>query len=239
MKVNILAFAAHPDDVELACSGTVALQIQKKHKIAIVDLTAGELGTRGTPEIRAAEAKAASEILGIHARENLGMADGFFRNDEAHQLKVIAAIRKYQPEIVLANAPSDRHPDHGKGADLVRDACFLSGLRMIQTFDNQGNEQEPWRPNHLYHYMQNNYIKPDFIVDVTSVYEQRLKAIKAYKSQFYDPNSTEPITHIARPEFILAMDARAREMGHAIGVTFGEGFMVNRSVGVNDLFNLI
>ncbi len=235
MKVNILAFAAHPDDVELACAGTIALHVQKGHKVAIVDLTAGELGTRGTPEIRAAEAKAASEILGVCARENLMMADGFFVNDKAHQLKVIAAIRKFRPEIVLANAPSDRHPDHGKGADLVRDAFFLSGLRMIETTDEQGNQQEAYRPKHLFHYMQNNYLKPDFVVDISPVYELRKMAIKAYKSQFYDPLSQEPITHIARPEFLLAMDARAREMGHAIGVEFGEGFISNGTLGVADL----
>jgi bacillithiol biosynthesis deacetylase BshB1 len=239
MKVNILAFAAHPDDVELACAGTIALHVQKGYKVAIVDLTAGELGTRGTPEIRAAEAKAASEILGIHARENLMMADGFFVNDKAHQLKVIAAIRKYRPEIVIANAPSDRHPDHGKGADLVRDAFFLSGLRMIETTDEQGNQQEAYRPKHLFHYMQNNYLKPDFVVDISPVYELRKMAIKAYKSQFYDPLSQEPITHIARPEFLLAMDARAREMGHAIGVEFGEGFVSNRTIGISDLEKLI
>jgi len=239
MKVDILAFAAHPDDIELACAGTIALHVQMGMKVAIVDLTKGELGTRGTPEIRAEESDAATKILGIHARENLGMADGFFRNDEAHQLKVIAAIRKYQPEIIIANAIQDRHPDHGKGADLVRDAAFLSGLRMITTLDQDGNSQEPWRAKHLFHYIQNDFISPDIIVDITSVFETRVKAIMAYKSQFYNPNSSEPVTHISRPEFLLAMEARSREFGHTIGTTFGEGFTSHRKIGITNLFNLI
>jgi len=239
MKVDILAFAAHPDDIELACAGTIALHIQMGKKVAIVDLTRGELGTRGTPEIRAEESDAATKILGIHARENLGMADGFFKNDEAHQLQVIAAIRKYQPEIIIANAIHDRHPDHGKGADLVRDAAFLSGLRMINTLDQEGNSQEPWRAKHLFHYIQNDFISPDIIVDITSVYETRVKAIMAYKSQFYDPNSSEPVTHISKPEFLLAMEARAREFGHAISTTFGEGFTSGRKIGVTNLLDLI
>ena len=238
MKVDILAFAAHPDDIELACAGTIALHIQMGKKIAIIDLTRGELGTRGTPEIRASESEAATKILGIHARENLGMADGFFKNDEAHQLQVISVIRKYQPEIIIANAIRDRHPDHGKGADLVRDAAFLSGLRMITTFDSEGNNQEPWRAKQLFHYIQNDYISPDVIVDISSVYETRVKAIMAYKSQFHDPNSTEPVTHISRPEFLQAMEARSREFGHAIGVPFGEGFTSHRAIGVPNLLDL-
>jgi len=239
MKLDILVMAAHPDDAEMSAGGTMAMAISKGRKVGIVDFTRGELGTRGTPEIRAAEAKAASEILNISARENLGFRDGFFKNDEEHQIQLIKAIRKYQPEIVLANAIEDRHPDHGKGAALAVDACFLSGLRMIKTFDDTGNEQAAWRPKHLYHYIQDRHIKPDFVVDISNFWAAKEASIRAYKSQFYDPTSTEPESYLTSPEFLDFLKARSQEMGHPIGAKFGEGFTKTKMLGVKDLFDLI
>ncbi len=239
MKLDILVFAAHPDDAELGAGGTIASHIAKGRKVGVVDFTKGELGTRGTPETRASEAAAGAKILGLTARENLGLADSFFRNDEEHQRKVIAAIRKYQPEIVLANAIYDRHSDHGKGAELAHDSCFLSGLAKIETKDNHGNLQKAWRPKAVYHYIQSQFIEPDFIVDVTPYWETKINAIKAFKTQFFDPNSKEPTTYISTPEFLNMVEARAIELGHSIGVKYGEGFTVRRTSGVNDLFNLI
>lgn len=210
--------AAHPDDAELAVSGTIAGAIAQGKKVGIVDFTRGELGTRGTPEIRLAESAAASLVLGIHARENLELADGFFQNDRESQMKLIEVIRKFQPEIVLANALEDRHPDHGKGAALAIDACFLSGLRKIET------GLPAWRPKHLYHYIQDRYLEPDFVVDISAHWELKEKAIRAFKSQFFDPNSTEPASYISSPDFLNFIQARAQEMGHKIGVKYGEGF---------------
>jgi bacillithiol biosynthesis deacetylase BshB1 len=218
MKLDILVMAAHPDDAELAVSGTIASAIAQGKKVGIVDFTRGELGTRGTPEIRLAESAAASQVLGIHARENLELADGFFQNDRESQMKLIEVIRKYQPEIVLANALEDRHPDHGKGAALAIDACFLSGLRKIET------GLPAWRPKHLYHYIQDRYLEPDFVVDISAHWELKEKAIRAFKSQFFDPNSTEPASYISSPDFLNFIQARAQEMGHKIGVKYGEGF---------------
>jgi bacillithiol biosynthesis deacetylase BshB1 len=218
MKLDILVMAAHPDDAELAVSGTIAGAIAQGKKVGIVDFTRGELGTRGTPEIRLAESAAASQVLGIHARENLELADGFFQNDRESQMKLIEVIRKYQPEIVLANALEDRHPDHGKGAALAIDACFLSGLRKIET------GLPAWRPKHLYHYIQDRYLEPDFVVDISAHWELKEKAIRAFKSQFFDPNSTEPASYISSPDFLNFIQARAQEMGHKIGVKYGEGF---------------
>jgi bacillithiol biosynthesis deacetylase BshB1 len=238
MKVDILAFASHPDDVELSCSGTLIAHIEKGYKVAIVDLTQGELGTRGTPAIRADESAAASQIMGIHARENLNFRDGFFKNDERHQMEVVRMIRKYRPRLVLANAISDRHPDHGRGAEVVRDAFFLSGLRMIETSDN-GENQEAYRPVNLYHYIQNNYIQPDFVVDISDYWDQKEQAIRAFKSQFFDPNSTEPGTFISSPEFLNFIKARAQEFGHAIHTRYGEGFTTSRMIGTQDLFHLV
>ena len=231
--------AAHPDDAEMSCAGTIASAIAKGKKVGIVDFTRGELGTRGTPEIRAAEAAAASKILGVAARENLGFRDGFYRNDEEHQLKLITAIRRYKPEIVLANAIEDRHPDHGKGAALAVDACFLSGLRMIETFDTDGTKQDAWRPKALYHYIQDRYIKPDLVMDISDYWDIKEASIRAYKSQFYDPNSAEPESYLTSPEFLDFLKARSQEMGHSIGAKFGEGYTKTKMIGINDFFTLI
>lgn len=239
MKLDILVMAAHPDDAEMSCAGTMAIAIEKGRKVGIVDFTRGELGTRGTPEIRAAEAKAASEILSISVRENLDFRDGFFKNDEEHQMKLIKTIRRYQPDIVLANAVEDRHPDHGKGAAIAVDACFLSGLRMIRTFEDDGTEQPAWRPKFLYHYIQDRYIKPDLVVDITKYWDLKEASIRAYKSQFYNPNSDEPESYLTSPEFLAFLKARSQEMGHSIGARYGEGFTKTKMLGVKDLFDLI
>lgn len=232
MKLDILVMAAHPDDAELACSGTIVSQIQQGKKVGIVDFTRGELGTRGTPEIRIAESAASTAILGIHARENLGIRDGFFRNDEESQLKLIQVIRKYQPDIVLANALEDRHPDHGKGAQLAIDACFLSGLRKIETHDEQGNAQAAWRPKHVFHYIQDRYLTPDFVIDISAHWDVKEQSIRAFKSQFFDPNSTEPDSYISSPDFLEFIRARSMEMGHKIGVKYGEGYQSQRTMGL-------
>ncbi|MFB9862117.1 bacillithiol biosynthesis deacetylase BshB1 [Rufibacter immobilis] len=242
MKLDILAFASHPDDAELGCVGTLLAHKAQGKKIGIVDLTRGELGTRGTPETRAQEAAAAAAVLQLDARENLGMADGFFRNDEEHQRKVIQAIRKYQPEIVLMNAVQDRHPDHGRGSQLVSESCFFSGLRQIKTLDADGEEQQPWRPKAVYHYIQDRFITPDLIVDITPYWEQKVEAIRAFKSQFFTPaseNTSEPATYISSPEFMRFIEARALEFGHAIGAVYGEGFTKERYIGVKNLFDLM
>ncbi|GGB87856.1 bacillithiol biosynthesis deacetylase BshB1 [Dyadobacter sediminis] len=238
MKLDILAITAHPDDVELCCAGTLLAQIALGKKVGIVDLTRGELGTRGTPEGRLQEAQDAAKILNVHVRDNVGLADGFFANNEAHQKAIIPFIRKYQPDIVITNAIDDRHPDHGRGGKLVSDSCFYSGLRMVKTFDEQGNEQEAWRPKQVFHTVQDRYISPDFIVDITAFHDQKLEAIRAFKSQFHVPEYTgegEPESYISSPEFFEFVIARAKEMGHAIGVTFGEGFTTARKLGVRDL----
>ena len=232
-KLDILVFAAHPDDVELACSGTVLKHISLGYKVGIVDLTRGELGTRGSAEIRAEETRVASSILGIHSRENLGFRDGFFEIDEAHLLRVVEIIRKYQPELILANAASDRHPDHRRAGDLVSRANFLSGLVKIETAN-----QTAWRAKVVYRYIQDNYIEPDFVVDISGFEAKKLEAIKAFKSQFYDPNSTEPKTPISREDFLDFILARAKQLGRPINAEYGEGFTVERYVGVDDLFEL-
>lgn len=237
MKLDILVIAAHPDDAELACSGTIASQIAKGYKVGILDLTKGEMGTRGTPEIRMQESEESSRILGISARENIGFKDIFFKDDDQHRLEIIKIIRKYQPEIVLANAVSDRHPDHGKGGAVASNACFMSGLRKIET-TLDGIVQDPWRPKYVYHYIQNNYIKPDFVVDITDFWETKIESIKAFKSQFYDPNNKEPASFISSAEFLDFIEARAREFGHSIMVKYGEGFTVERNLGITDLFDL-
>lgn len=239
MKLDILVLAAHPDDAEISCGGTIAKHISLGHTVGIVDFTRGELGTRGTPEIRAQEARQAADILGVVVRDNLGLADGFFQNDPAHQLKVIQAIRKYQPDIVLANAVFDRHIDHGKGASLGYDASFLSGLVKIETKDENGKSQRAWRPSVVYHYIQSNFIEPDFIVDISDHFEVKMKAIRAFRTQFYDPNSNEPATYISNPGFLKMLESRATEFGHAIGSQYGEGFTVRRYPGVNSLFDLL
>ena len=237
LKLDILVVAAHPDDAELGCSGTIASQVAKGHQVGIVDLTHGEMGTRGTPELRLQEAAEAAELLGITVRENMGFKDVFFQDDEEHQLKLIQVIRKFQPDIVLANAVSDRHPDHGKGSSLATNACFMSGLSKIETW-NEGVKQAPWRPKFVYHYIQNNYIQPDFIVDISAFWDKKIASIAAFKSQFYNPESQEPASFISSPEFLPFIESRAREFGHRIEVKYGEGFTVERFIGVSDLFDL-
>ncbi|PJR04370.1 bacillithiol biosynthesis deacetylase BshB1 [Avrilella dinanensis] len=239
MKLDILAFGAHPDDVELGCGATVAKEISLGKKVGIVDLTRGELGTRGSAEIRDMEAAKAAEILGVAVRENLRFRDGFFVNDETHQLEIIKMIRKYRPEIVLCNAIDDRHIDHGKGSKLVSDACFLSGLRRIETKIDGGIVQEAWRPKLVYHYIQWKNIEPDFVVDVTGFMDKKIDAVMAYSSQFYDPNSNEPVSPIATKNFTESIEYRAKDLGRLIFSDYAEGFTVERYVAVNSLGNLI
>jgi N-acetylglucosamine malate deacetylase 1 len=238
MKLDILAFGAHPDDVELGCGGTIAKEIALGKKIGIIDLTRGELGTRGSADIRDQEAAAAAKILGVSIRENLNMRDGFFVNDEEHQLAIIRMLRKYRPEIVLCNAIDDRHIDHGKGSKLVSDACFLSGLMKIGT-DYDGKKQEQWRPKAVYHYIQWKNIHPDFVVDISEYNEKRVEAILAYSSQFYNPNATEPETPIATKNFLESLNYRAQDLGRIIGTDYAEGFTAERYLGVNRLGDLI
>lgn len=237
MKLDILAFGAHPDDVELGCAGTIAKEVSLGKKIGIIDLTRGELGTRGSVVIRNSESEAAAKILGVAVRENLDMRDGFFQNDEAHQLKVIEVIRKYKPEIVLCNAIEDRHIDHGKGSKLVSDSCFLSGLKQIKTTCD-GVIQEAHRPKVVYHYIQWKNIEPDFVVDISAFNDIRINAILAYKSQFYDPNSNEPETPIATKTFRDSLRNRVQEFGRLINVDYAEGFTVERVVAVDSFYNL-
>ena len=238
MKLDILAFGAHPDDVELGCSGTIAKEISLGKKVGIIDLTRGELGTRGSVEIRNNESEAAAKILGVSIRENLDMRDGFFLNDESHQLRIIEIIRKYKPEIVLCNAIDDRHIDHAKGSKLVSDACFLSGLVKIET-SIDGIQQEAWRPKLVYHYIQWKNIEPDFVVDITGFIDKKEASILAYGSQFYNPNSEEPETPIATKNFLESIHNRSRELGRLIGTEYAEGFTVERYLAVNSLGDLI
>ena len=237
MKLDILAFGAHPDDVELGCSGTIAKEVNLGKKVGIIDLTRGELGTRGSVETRNSESTKASEILGVSVRENLDMRDGFFVNDEVHQMKIIHMIRKYQPEIVLCNAIDDRHIDHGKGSKLVSDACFLSGLRQIKTELN-GEVQDAWRPKVVYHYIQWKNIEPDFVVDISAFMETKIESVLAYGSQFYDPKSNEPVTPIASKNFLDSIKYRAQDLGRLVGVEYAEGFTVERYLAVNSLSDL-
>jgi N-acetylglucosamine malate deacetylase 1 len=238
MKLDILVFAAHPDDAELGTSGTILSHIAAGRKVGIVDLTRGELGTRGSVEIRNTEAQKASEVLGVPIRENMAFGDGFFENDKENNLALIRVIRKYQPEIILTNAIEDRHPDHGNASKLTSRASFLSGLVKIQT-TLDGSVQKEWRPKAVYHYIQDRYIKPDFVVDITPFWNKKIEAIKAYKSQFFDPGSKEPETYISKQDFFAFVEARSREMGHSIGVSYGEGFTKEKNIGVKDLFDLI
>jgi len=238
MKLDILVFGAHPDDVELGCGATIAKEVAAGHKVGIIDLTRGELGTRGSAELRDDEAYRAKEILGVHVRENLRFSDGFFVNNKEHQLEVIKMIRKYQPDIVLCNAIDDRHIDHPKGSKLVSDACFLSGLLKIETALN-GKLQEKWRPKQVYHYIQWKTIEPDFVVDVSGFIDKKIAAVKAYGSQFYDPKSNEEETPITSKNFIDSILYRAQDLGRLIGVENGEGFTVERYVAVESLKKLI
>ncbi len=238
IKLDILAIGAHPDDVELGAGATIAKEIANGKKVGILDLTRGELGTRGSAEIRDKEARTAANILGVTIRENLAFADGFFVNDKIHQMKVIKMIRKYQPEVVLCNAIDDRHIDHAKGSKLVSDACFLSGLRKIETQD-RGVLQKAWRPKFVYHYIQWKNIEPDFVVEVGGYMEKKMEAVKAYSSQFYDPKSKEPTSPIATKNFLNSITYRAQDMGRLIGVDYAEGFTAERYVAVNSFFDLI
>jgi len=239
MKLDILAFGAHPDDVELSCGGTLLLHQSRGKKIGIVDLTKGEMGTRGTPETRMQEADAAARVLKLDARENLGFADCFFRNDDGHRMQVIAAIRKYQPEIVFANAVTDRHPDHGRAAQLVAESCFHAGLVKVNTAEN-GKSQSAWKIKALYHYIQDRNLVPDFVVDISDWMEKKMESILCYKSQFYSPDSKEPETPLTSKRFLeMAIQNRNAELGRGIGVPFAEGFTTSRVPGVKDLFGLI
>jgi bacillithiol biosynthesis deacetylase BshB1 len=237
--ICVAAFAAHPDDAELSASGTLLAMKAQGHKTAIVNLTRGELGTRGTPEIREKEASDAEQILGVDYRLNVGLPDGGILNVPEQRLKVIAAIRALRPDIILCNAVTDRHPDHGNAATLVRESAFLAGLKNIETFDVEGNSQLAFRPRMVLHYIQDSFLKPDLVVDITPFIEQRMDSVKAFKSQFHDPKSKEPATYISSPEFYEGMYARCREMGRFINVQYGEGFCTNRPLGVNNLANLL
>jgi len=237
-KLDILVIAVHPDDAELGCSGTILKHVAMGHKVGIVDLTQGELGTRGSAEIRMQEADAAAKVLGLTIRENLKLADGFFKNDQEHQLKVISAIRKYQPDIVITNAYYDRHPDHGRASELVADSCFLAGLRKIETSED-GQLQKEWRPGLLLHFIQDQYIKPDVIVDITEHWDKKIESIQAYGSQFYNPEwKEEHQTYISSSDFYPIVEGRAREMGKVIGARYGEGFLSKRILGVDNLMSL-
>ncbi|HEY0676751.1 MAG TPA: bacillithiol biosynthesis deacetylase BshB1 [Chitinophagaceae bacterium] len=242
MKLDILAIGAHPDDVELGCSGTIITEIGNGKKVGILDLTEGELGTRGSVETRYQEAAAAAEIMGVSARENLKLPDGFFENKPENQMKLIRVIRKYRPEIVLANALEDRHPDHGRAARLIADSCFFSGLRKIETRDDQNNQQSEWRPKYVFHYIQDRYLEPSFIVDISDVFEQRMKAIGAFTTQFFNGKNGDddsPQSYISTPEFLESVIARARMMGKRIGVKFGEGFVTEKRIGIRNFDALV
>lgn len=238
MKLDILAIGVHPDDVELGCGATLIKHIEMDYKVGILDLTEGELGTRGTAEIRKQEARAAQAYAGIPVRENIGLEDGFFMNDKESKLAVIRMLRKYRPDIVLANAVSDRHPDHGKAAELVREACFLSGLAKVET-EWDGQVQDKWRPVRLYHYIQDYHIEPDIVVDISDHIDKKFEMIAQFKSQFYDPASNEDETPISSKQFMDHLKGRATDHGRRIGVAFGEGFTSDTYIGVRDLFDLI
>jgi bacillithiol biosynthesis deacetylase BshB1 len=238
MKLDILAFGVHPDDVELSCAGALLVEQKNGKKTGIIDLTQGELGTRGTAATRKTEAADAAKILGVDVRENLEMADGFLQNDEAHQRKIIAAIRKYKPEIILCNAPEDRHPDHGKSSKLVADAAFLSGLMKIETELN-GVLQEAWRPKYVFRYIQDRMLQPDFVIDITDVFEQKIAAIRAYKTQFAGVDTDEPETYISTPDFLDSVFYRHKWFGKMIGVKYAEGFITEKMIGLKNFDAII
>lgn len=239
MKLDILAIGVHPDDVELGCSGTILNEIAAGKKVGIVDLTQGELGTRGTIETRYREAANAAMILGVQVRENLKMRDGFFENNEENKLKLVTAIRNYQPQIVIGNVLHDRHPDHGRAGKLIAECCFLSGLSKIETKDENGTKQEKWRPAYVLHYLQDWYHEPDLLIDISNVFEQRMKAIEAYSTQFNSPDKSEPQTYISTPDFLDSVIARARMLGKRIGVKYAEGFTSEKKIGIRHLDALI
>lgn len=238
MKLHILAIAAHPDDVELSCAGTLLRHISMGYACGVLDLTSGELGTRGSGELRLIEAAAAARILGLQVRDNLGMADGFFKNDQQHQLQIIKKIRQYQPDIVLCNAVSDRHPDHGRASQLASEACFYSGLRKIETVLD-GKQQQAWRPKAVYHYIQDRHLQPHLIIDVTEFVEKKMEAIQAFKSQFYDPHSNEPESPISVKNFLDVVKGKMALFGRDAGFEYAEGFIVERTPGVSDLCKLV
>lgn len=234
MKLDLLAFGVHPDDIELSCAGALLVEKRKGKKVGIIDLTRGELGTRGTAQTREEEAAESARILGVSVRENLDMADAFFKNDEDHQRKIITALRKYQPEIILCNAPDDRHPDHGRAAQLVSDAAFLSGLRKIETYE--GNKiQEPWKPKYIFNYIQDMYLTPSFVMDISEVIEEKMASIRAFKTQFHTPgqNDNEPQTYISTPDFLESIIYRSRMFGKMIGVKHAEGFISKKMIGMS------
>jgi bacillithiol biosynthesis deacetylase BshB1 len=240
MKLDLLAIGVHPDDVELSCSGTILNEIKRGKKAGILDLTQGELGTRGTIETRYAEAAKAAEILGVQVRANLKMRDGFFKNDEEHQLQLIRALRTWQPEVVLANALTDRHPDHGRAGQLISTACFLSGLAKIETTDENGKPQPKWRPKYILHYLQDWYHEPDLLIDISDVFEQRMEAVKAYTTQFnVEISGDGPQTYISSPDFLDSVIGRARMMGKRIGVKYAEGFICEKKIGIRNLDALL
>jgi bacillithiol biosynthesis deacetylase BshB1 len=238
MKLDILVFASHPDDAELGCAGVLLIEKMNGKKTGVIDLTKGELGTRGTPETREKEAADAAKILQLDIRENLGLPDGFFKNDEDSQRKVIAAIRKYQPEIIICNAPEDRHPDHGRACQLVEDAAFLSGLRKIETTDN-GNAQSIWRPKHIFNFIQDRYLTPSFVIDITPVIEKKMESIKAFATQFHNPGLNEPQTYISTPGFLDSVLYRAKMFGKMIGVSYAEGFISKNMIGFSNFNSFI
>jgi bacillithiol biosynthesis deacetylase BshB1 len=234
VKLDLLAFGAHPDDVELGCGGSLAKAVSEGKKVGIVDLTLGEMATRGTPQVRAKESQAAADILGVSIRENLNFKDAFIFNNESHQMKVIAVLRKYQPRVVLCNALRDRHIDHGKAADLVCHSSFLSGLKRVDTQDYQGNKQTAFRPQHIFHYIQWEELSPDFVVDISGFLPKKMEAIHAYKSQFYDQNSEEPQTPISSLNFLESIASRAKNMGRLIYKDAAEGFTTDQLIGVEN-----
>lgn len=237
-KLHLLAIAAHPDDVELGCAGTLIKHARKGQAVGVLDLTRGELGTRGTPELRIQEAEAAARVMGLAVRENAGMRDGFFVNDEAHRLQLIRYIRRWRPELVIANALEDRHPDHGKGGRLIADACFLAGLRKIDT-EEDGVPQEAWRPKRVFHLIQDRPLEPTFIVDISDAFEAKKEALACYRSQFHDPASTEPPTYISTQNFLQQIEYRDSLQGKRIGVAYGEGFVCENLTGITDLDQLV
>lgn len=237
MKIDILAIGVHPDDIELSCAGTILKHIAQGKTVGILDLTIGELGSRGSGALRLVEAENAGKVLGVKFRENIGLADGFFENNKESQLEIIKIIRKYQPEVVLANAESDRHPDHGRASKLISDACFYSGLIKIET-ELDGVKQDKWRPKTVYHYIQDRFLKPDFVVNVTPFVDQKIEAIKCFSSQFFDPNSTEPQTPISGEQFFDFIKGRMMQFGREIGVDYAEGFTAERYIGVEDIMEL-
>jgi N-acetylglucosamine malate deacetylase 1 len=240
-KIDILAVAVHPDDVELCCSGTLMMEKMHGKTIGVADLTRGELGTRGTPELRLREAEIAGRIMELDTRQNLGMADGFFQNNEENQRKIIRVIRQFKPDIILASALEDRHPDHGRAGRLISDSCFLSGLRKISTFDDLGKEQEHWRPKYVFHFIQDRFYQPAFVYDITSVFDRKLEAIHSYSSQFHSTSydKDEPQTYISGPEFLDSVIGRAQMLGKMIGVKYAEGFISEKMIGISNLDSFV